>query len=277
MGNFCYCANPDCARFKSMKAKQIGGTMIPELLKAWIGGFVRWALAGVFGHLVMKGIISAENAEATLVWGIAAIATLAWSLYQKWRAHQKIEAKPTETVNNFDSRLRLVLIPLLIGSLVTQACGNKTTLDRVGAVVVAAVSAYSNEIDQLRAQGLISETKYNRAKEKAGAIRLKAEEFNRILSGFAEIRPGDTPAILQQINALAGLVDASLSDTALGDLAQNSKPIKALRYIRATLDAASIVVAGLFPPPVAGVQSRPAVRPAVIPSQVVVNLPARPR
>ena len=63
---------------------------IPQLFKDYVGGIVRWALTGVLGHLAAKGIITGDMGAATIVWASGALATLAWSLWQKYTVAQVI-------------------------------------------------------------------------------------------------------------------------------------------------------------------------------------------
>lgn len=65
---------------------------IPELFKQWIGSGVRFALTAIFTYLVAKGIITAEMSAQTITAVTGALATLAWSFYQKWAALKKAEA-----------------------------------------------------------------------------------------------------------------------------------------------------------------------------------------
>lgn len=69
---------------------------IPDLVKAYAGGVARWALSGVLGHLVAANIITGDNAAETITWAGAALATLAWSLYQKYKTQKALDAAKGE-------------------------------------------------------------------------------------------------------------------------------------------------------------------------------------
>jgi uncharacterized membrane protein YhiD involved in acid resistance len=60
------------------------------LLSAALGAILRWGLTGAAGYFVAKGIWTQEEASTYVVALIGAVLTLAWSLYQKYTAQQKI-------------------------------------------------------------------------------------------------------------------------------------------------------------------------------------------
>lgn len=64
-----------------------------DLLKSISGSVTRWALTGVGAWLVNKGIIKAEDMELLIVGAGMALASLAWSIWQKWKA---AEATPPQ-------------------------------------------------------------------------------------------------------------------------------------------------------------------------------------
>ena len=59
-----------------------------DLLKSISGSVTRWALTGVGTWLVNKGIVKAEDMELLIVGAGVALASLAWSIWQKWQAAQ---------------------------------------------------------------------------------------------------------------------------------------------------------------------------------------------
>lgn len=143
-----------------------------------------------------------------------------------------------------------VMTIALIGlTLPLVGCGSKTTLDRIGQVAVTAAFAYQTQLDSLLAGGSISQEQYNKLKPGADAALLNAKEFAAVVSGFAEIAPGDVPRITLQISNLVSVFRNTLQNAALGGLAPTSLPVRILQYGIDTLLAASIVFAGLFPPP----------------------------
>lgn len=65
--------------------------MIPEFFQSIAGSIARWALTGAAGWLVQKGLIEPENTEALIAGAGAALAALAWSLYQKYQDRLKFK------------------------------------------------------------------------------------------------------------------------------------------------------------------------------------------
>lgn len=64
-----------------------------EMYKAIIGSVIRFLLQGVFVSLVSKGVITHEQGEWLILWAAGAVAVLAWSLWQKYVAHnQRLQA-----------------------------------------------------------------------------------------------------------------------------------------------------------------------------------------
>lgn len=59
-----------------------------DLIKSISGSVARWALTGVGTWLVSKGIVKAEDMELLIVGAGVALASLAWSVIQKWKAAQ---------------------------------------------------------------------------------------------------------------------------------------------------------------------------------------------
>lgn len=168
---------------------------------------------------------------------------------------------------------------VLAGTLPLAACGAQTTLDRVASVLTTAVNGYQLQLDQLKGQGILDEAKYNRLTIKNSAIRKQVEELGRVISGFGTISSGDVPRILQQIDAVAGVAESSLTDPAWTGVGANVDALRALRWIRATLSTTAVVVAGLFPPKpsptptTAGSVPQVRAAPAIAPARVKVDLP----
>jgi hypothetical protein len=62
---------------------------MPELYKSIIGSVVRFALTGLFGWFVSKGVVT-EGQSAELIIAIAGgVVVLGWSLYQKYKEKLK--------------------------------------------------------------------------------------------------------------------------------------------------------------------------------------------
>lgn len=65
--------------------------MIPELFKSVTGSVVRFLLQSLFVWLTAKGVITADQSNAVLLWASCAVAVLLWSLVQKLRAWLKLD------------------------------------------------------------------------------------------------------------------------------------------------------------------------------------------
>ncbi len=64
-------------------------TMSP-LFRAIVGSLVRSLLVGLAGYLVAHDIWTGEQATSMIDGLVVALVGLAWSIYQKYRAHQTV-------------------------------------------------------------------------------------------------------------------------------------------------------------------------------------------
>lgn len=63
----------------------------PSVIPEWIASFVRTTMAALAGYFVGKGVI--DQGMADQLGGIAlAVATLGWSVWQKWDANKKLKS-----------------------------------------------------------------------------------------------------------------------------------------------------------------------------------------
>ena len=175
----------------------------------------------------------------------------------------------------------LALLAVLALTFPLAACGKQTTLDRVGAVLRTAAIGYQTQIEQLKNQGAISEERYQSLKRRADAIVQQSDAFANLIAGFGEIAPGDVPRILLQIDSFASQVEAALRDPAWTGADASIPALRALRWIRATLASAALVVSALFPPKPsptvapAGAKPAPAAPvKAIKTNKIKVDLPA---
>lgn len=140
--------------------------------------------------------------------------------------------------------MKTLLAVLLSGSLLFSGCSQKTTLDRVGAIVLTAVNAYLIEVNQLHLGGNLSVEKYSALKANGDLAKERAEEFARELVALGEITPGNVVGLTQQVASLTGFFRQLLPDAGLDP---KSKAIRILSFAIDSLDAASIVIAGIHP------------------------------
>jgi hypothetical protein len=234
--------------------KAIFSDLLARLFKHWQSSATGLGLLLVT-FLQDHGVTLSQSNQSALVAKVLLLATIIAKLLGKDAG--KAPEPPGEDPGSGSgpttsglNRLTRGFVMLLIGVtvLTAQTCNKQTTLDRVGAVVVASVSLYGTEIDNLKSEGLIDDAKYERLKKKAKALDTSAADFSRALSEFGAIGKGNAPAFLQKLGAFTRIIETALTDVDLGGISETSKPVNALRYGRATLNAASLVVAGLFPP-----------------------------
>jgi predicted lipid-binding transport protein (Tim44 family) len=62
------------------------------LFMAWVGGLVRHLLTGIVGYFVMKGIITGEQGEMTILSIIGFVGMVVWSLIEKYFNQQTFAA-----------------------------------------------------------------------------------------------------------------------------------------------------------------------------------------
>ena len=134
--------------------------MVPELFARFFGSLTRFALAGIVGWLVTKGVIDNALGTDLLAAAVIAIPTLIWSVYQKHKDQLKIStalALPANSTRNDlaevmdrdkgGSILSLLLLFGIVGaSLTSIACTSdqlKTTEEAIRKVYVGLQGASS--------------------------------------------------------------------------------------------------------------------------------------
>lgn len=63
-----------------------------DIIKSYIAGIVRLALAGVAGYSVKKGLVDQDTATAAIGAVTTGVIAVAWSLYNKYGVQQKVSA-----------------------------------------------------------------------------------------------------------------------------------------------------------------------------------------
>ncbi len=166
----------------------------------------------------------------------------------------------------------VVAIIIFALTLPLVGCGNKTTLDRVGAIAVTAVNAASIELDQLCAGGSLTSEKCDKLKPKLALAKVRAGQFRDQLAAFGAITPGNVSEITLQFASFTTFLQQILADAGL---APDSLPIRILTFAVNTLIAASAVIAGIHPPAVVAAQKNAGIpRRNPTPAQVKVVLPS---
>lgn len=166
----------------------------------------------------------------------------------------------------------IVAIIIFALTLPLAGCGNKATLDRVGAIAVTAVNAASVELDQLCAGGSLDPRKCESLKPKLAVAKVRAKQFSDQLAAFGAITPGNVGEITLQFASFTTFLQQILADAGL---APDSLPIRILTFAVNTLIAASAVIAGIHPPAVVDAAKATGIaRRNPTPAQVKVALPA---
>ena len=146
----------------------------------------------------------------------------------------------------------LALMALLIaGSISQAACGNTTTLDRVGRAAVNIAQAVVDEVAALKASGLTG-PKLDRIEKSAVAFKTSADVLKDYLDGLKDVSDKDAAAITQQIAKAVNIANALLMNPDVLGLGEGSKLVQVLRYSGVALNQLSLSLAVFFPPPAAG-------------------------
>lgn len=155
------------------------------------------------------------------------------------------------STNGFRRIAQSLVMTLALVSLTLPlvACGNKTTLDRIGNVAVAAATAFDSALVQYLKGKSISQATYDKLKPRAEALIKEAKDYDALIDGYAEIGPGDVGAITAQTATLISRFRGTLQDAGLFGISPNATAIKVLNFAVDSLTIASAIFAGLFPPP----------------------------
>jgi len=138
---------------------------------------------------------------------------------------------------------------LLVGSLTQSACGNATTLNRIGAGFVQAAAGIKAEVASLNAAGLLSPEKFARLDKRATGIQTAANALKSYLDSLPGVTAGNKAEVIGKIAEATSLVSALLQNSDLANLPPDNVLIKVLLFANVTLQNAAIVVAGVHPPP----------------------------
>lgn len=169
-------------------------------------------------------------------------------------------------------RSRYVIASALSAILLLQsACAQKTTLDRIGAVVVVAASAFQIEINQLCASGNLDAGKCATLRQRADQVVTRSQQFAGQLAKFGEITPGNISALTLQFAEITGFFQGLLVDAGFSPA---SRAVRIVQFAIDSLIAASTVIAAIHPAGVVKAQrSMGIARPNPMPSQVQVAIP----
>lgn len=131
------------------------------------------------------------------------------------------------------------------------ACGNTTTIDKVGKVAVALAKGFSDEVAALKTAGLTG-PKIDAAERAAKKITAAADSLKAILDGAKTINSQDAAQIAVYISTISGEVGALLQNSNFLGLGENSTIVKITKYTSIALTQLSLTLGVFFPPPTPG-------------------------
>lgn len=155
-----------------------------------------------------------------------------------------------ENMNRKLSAFSLMAI-LLVGTISQTACGNSTTIDKVGRVAVLLAKGFADEVAALKTAGL-SGPKIDAAERAGKRISAAADSLNAILQGAKTINSRDAAQIAGYISTITGEVGKLLQNADFMGLGENSTIVKVTKYTSIALTQLSLTLGIFFPPPPAG-------------------------
>jgi hypothetical protein len=121
----------------------------------------------------------------------------------------------------------LALITLLSLASVSQtACGNDTSLARVGNVAVQLAFGFESEVNSLAAAGLLSGDKLARLNRNVSAVKLSAAALNTYLLGLKEVNANDKAQITQKVAEMAAIIGSVLTSQEAFGLNENQAVVR---------------------------------------------------
>lgn len=156
---------------------------------------------------------------------------------------------------------------LIFSTLLTTACGNTTTLARVGAGFQQAAKGFKAEVASLRAAGLLTPEKLARLDKRADGIITAADTLKEYLDTLPGITAGNKAEIIGKIGEASSLIAGLLQNQDLTGLPSNNLAVQILTFASITLQNASIVIAGIQAPPAS--RSAVSVQSAGIPLETI--------
>lgn len=172
---------------------------------------------------------------------------------------------------------RFVVLSLIVALAATSAGCKSTTLNRVGAVIVAAAEGYDRQIENLFNERLIDQTTYDKRKASASALIADAKEYQILLAAFPVLTRENSGRIAAATSDLVRKFRATLSNPDLGNLPPGSGPVRALGYAITVLDNAAIALAAIFPPSQGPAPANATLPPQAVPARSIkVDLPPKP-
>lgn len=161
-------------------------------------------------------------------------------------------AEPTGTPNNGASGRQFgsiaLIFVLLFGTLTQAACGNATTLARVGATVVQVSKGITAEAASLRAAGLLTPEKLDALDKKAKAIEISAAALEKYLNSLPGVTASNKAEVVSKVGETLSLVSALAQNPDVVGLSPDNLFVKILTFGNITLQNVAVVLAALNPP-----------------------------
>ena len=162
----------------------------------------------------------------------------------------------------------LLSLVLIFSTLMASACGNETTLARVGAGFQQAAKGFKADVASLKAAGLLTPEKLARLDKRADAIITASDTLKEYLDTLPGITAGNKAEIVGKIGEASSLIAGLLQNQDLTGLPSSNLAVQILTFASITLQNASIVIAGIQTPTVA-TRSREAQSGPVIPLDAI--------
>lgn len=141
------------------------------------------------------------------------------------------------------------LVALLLGAAICQtACGNATTLARVGATVVQVSKGITAEAASLRASGLLTPAKLDALDKKAKAIEVSAAALQSYLNSLPGVNASNKADVVSKVGETLSLVSALAQNADVIGLPPDNLFVKILTFGNITLQNVAVVLAALNPP-----------------------------
>jgi hypothetical protein len=140
---------------------------------------------------------------------------------------------------------------LVAGSISQIACGNATTIDKVGRFAVLLAQGFSAEVASLKTAGLTG-PKIDAAEKAGKKISAAADSLKAILDGAKTINSHDAAQIAGYISTITSAVGGLLQNADFLGLGENSTIVKIAKYTSIALTQLSLTLGVFFPPPAPG-------------------------
>jgi len=137
---------------------------------------------------------------------------------------------------------------LLLGTLSQTACGNATTLERVGATVVQVSKGITAEAASLRAAGLLTPAKLDALDKKAKAIEVSANALQSYLNSLPGVNAANRAEVVSKVGETLSLVSALVQNPDVLSLPPDNLFVKILTFGNITLQNVAVVLAAINPP-----------------------------